>query len=172
MRYLCWGEEVCPNTNRDHSQGYVEFLNPVSLRSAGRLLRLVGAHFERRRGSAVQARDYCKKEGSFHEHGEISKQGSRNDLATVRDLQAKGVGMRGILKSEVGYQACRYAELRLSYLEKSDRDGVPEIIWYYGATGTGKTRAAIADATERYADDVWWANGMWETRGLQVAQAG
>ncbi len=159
-RYLCWGDEVCPTTHREHAQGYVEFFNPVSIRSAQRILGLPGVHFDRRRGSAVQARDYCSKEtGTFHEYGEISKQGKRNDLQTVRELQAKGVGMRGVLATDIGYQAARYAQLRLSYLECSDREGIPEVIWLWGPTGTGKTRRALAEATERYDDDVWWANG-------------
>lgn len=159
MRYLCWGEEVCPDTHKEHVQGYVEFLNPVSVRSAQRLLGLPRCHLERRRGSAKQARVYCQKEGAFCEFGTISKQGGRTDLGDVRAAIQAGLGMRGVIRSDANYQGLRYGEKYLTYLEPGTRESPPEVLWYHGATGTGKTRAALAEATERFPDDVWWANG-------------
>lgn len=55
------------------------------------------------------------------------------------------------------------AEKILTYREKQ-RASSPEVLWYWGATGTGKSRAAAADAAERGhgLDDVFWhPGGKW-----------
>lgn len=65
-----------------HIQGYFEFSHRVRLRSAKEALHMPLAHFEVRVGTAIQASNYCKKDGQFLEQGSISKpkQGSRSDL--------------------------------------------------------------------------------------------
>lgn len=40
-------------------------------------------HIEPRKGKAVQAVEYCKKEGKFYEYGQLCKQGHRTDLDTL-----------------------------------------------------------------------------------------
>ena len=158
IKYLCYGKETCPDTGRVHWQGYVEFTEPVSIKGAQRRLSSDGCHLERRRGTAVQARDYCKKEGAFCEFGDISRQGKRSDLDSVRAAISAGTGMRGVVESGASYQALRYAEKYLTYMEPG-RSEPPRVLWYLGETGTGKTRKAYAEATESHGLDVWWTNG-------------
>lgn len=70
-----------------HYQGYAEFTSPVRF-SALNLGEFQRGHFEQRRGTRDQARDYCQKdEGQCDgpwEFGEwIGGQGSRSDLTTA-----------------------------------------------------------------------------------------
>lgn len=159
FKYICWGEETCPKTERKHLQGYVVFNGAVTLRSAKRKLDDDSIHLEGRKGSEEQAVKYCRKDGVFEEYGERSKQGKRSDLDGVREALGAGGSMREIIDSGASYQAVRYAEKWLTYKEVV-RAEPPKVYWYWGATGTGKTRAALAEATECYGvDSIWWAAG-------------
>lgn len=63
--YLVCQVEEAPETGKLHLQGYVEFKNP---RSIGKIKKIMpGAHLERRLGTAKQASDYCKKDGTRKE---------------------------------------------------------------------------------------------------------
>lgn len=79
VRYGVFGREV-GSSGTPHLQGF------VILESAQRLSYLrrhlsSRAHFERARGTSVQARDYCQKDGDFVEFGTFpDRAGQRNDL--------------------------------------------------------------------------------------------
>lgn len=74
VRYALWQREIAPETGRQHWQGYIEFLAPCKgtaiLKAVGvrrgdqrlRELRRGEIHWERRRGTREEARDYCKKQ--------------------------------------------------------------------------------------------------------------
>lgn len=79
--YLVFGYETAPDTGTPHLQGYVEFETNQRFR---RVKEKVGdnAHLEKRRGSAQEASDYCKKNDNLHEEfGSLSRPqpGRRND---------------------------------------------------------------------------------------------
>lgn len=163
-QYICWGVERGEN-GRLHHQGYVEFGEGVSLRTAKRRLGNQRVHLERRRGTQEQAIAYCKKDlgkpdYAFVEHGERRQQGRRSDLDGVRELLGDGCGMRDVIDSGVNYQGLRYAEKVLCYTERG-RDPAspygPVVRWYWGETGTGKSRAAAEESARDYGSDVWWA---------------
>ncbi len=156
IRYIIWGREACPDTDRAHLQGYVEFTRGVSLSSAKRLLGDPAVHLEARKGTAAQAVTYCKKDGDYIEWGEPSKQGRRSDIELVRELVGRGEGMRAVLAEASNYQTLSIAKVALTYLEVG-RSSAPKVAWFYGATGTGKTRCVVEEAGDP--TDVWWANG-------------
>lgn len=87
VRYIVWGEEVCPSTGRNHLQGYVEFFAPQRIAAAKDYIGDEKAHFEGRRGSREEARDYCMKDGKVTVMGDWGKggQGARNDLYAIMD---------------------------------------------------------------------------------------
>ena len=64
-KYLIYGKEVAPSTGTPHLQGYVSFPSPRSLSSVRK--KIVGAHVSVAKGTGVQNRDYCIKEGDFTE---------------------------------------------------------------------------------------------------------
>lgn len=82
--YFCYQEEVCPETERDHLQGYLVLR---SKRALGFLRRLIpNAHFENRRGTHQEAKSYCSKEETRKEGTQVVEwgtepiQGRRNDI--------------------------------------------------------------------------------------------
>lgn len=136
-RYLCVGREV-GDSGTPHLQGYIYFDNPRSFNSVKKLLG-VRTHIEIAKGSPLQASNYCKKDGSFLEKGEIPQQGQRSDIQSVRDAINAGQGMRQIVETATSYQSIKCAEAILKYKEVH-RNWKPEVIWVFGRSGTGKTR--------------------------------
>jgi len=140
--YVIYGVETCPDTGKTHHQGYCEF---ETNRKFNRLKKLAEKfHWEKRRGTAEQAADYCKKDGEYFEFGtmKITKQGKRSDLDEVRALIKDGKGMKDIVEVATSYQSIRMAECYLKHNEKQ-RDWIPEVHWLWGPTGAGKTRRAV-----------------------------
>lgn len=89
VRYAIYQREKSPTTGALHYQGYMEFTKPVKF--GGLKKWSPTAHFEERKGTRDQARDYCRKEESrveapveFGEFG--AGQGRRTDLAAACEL--------------------------------------------------------------------------------------
>lgn len=77
-QYLVYGREG--KTATPHLQGYIEFSNARTFSSLKKKFPNE-THLEIRKGTALQASTYCKKEDDFFEDGTISQpQGKRNDL--------------------------------------------------------------------------------------------
>lgn len=163
--YLCYGVETCPETGRIHHQGYAEFDSNKRLNALKKISNTV--HWEKRKGNQEQAINYCKgifqgktENEIFIEFGEKkgNKQGKRSDIDIVKEMIKDGKRMTDIVDATSSYQAIRHAELILKYKEEK-RTEKPLVYWYYGPTGTGKTRTAMLEA----GDDVWvsMANLKW-----------
>ena len=134
-----------------HVQGYIQFNCKMTLAACKKINK--EAHWEPRRGTHQQAKDYCMKEDSRvsgpwelgHEKGD---QGSRNDLEAIAELvKAKKTNLE--IVESVGASASKFAKhiqfLRFTFCEaESDRQlqGVKVII-LYGPSGSGKTYAAV-----------------------------
>ncbi len=154
--YHVYGRER-GDSGTPHLQGYVHFRNAKSF---SRVKRLLGgsAHLEQRQGTAGQAIAYCKKDGDYTETGVAPQQGLRTDLASVRMAVMSGASMRTLIQEVTSYQGIRSAEKLLEYLEQPrDVSVAPEIHWFYGLTGTGKSKAAF----ERWPNAYWVPDGKW-----------
>lgn len=101
ITYFIVGQEVGESGTR-HLQAYFEL--PRRLRLGRVKLLWPTGHFEARRGSAEQARDYCKKDNNFLEGGtlsrETSRQGARADLIRVGRAIIDGVPIRDIARTD------------------------------------------------------------------------
>lgn len=157
-KYIVFGKEVGEN-GTNHLQGYIEF---GSNRKLERLKREISnrAHWEKRRGKAEEAANYCKKDEDYIELGEISRtsQGRRTDLEDVKELVEQGKGMKDIIEVTTSYQSVRYAETLLKYKEKV-RSWEPHVVWLWGDTGVGKTKRAYEETTNPYISGKnlkWW----------------
>lgn len=134
-QYIIIGDEKGKERNTPHLQGYVIMNTRKTVKQIKKYDKRI--HWENRLGSHLQAKDYCKKEGSvLVEQGVEPRQGQRTDLNEIRSL-AKHKGMRAVVK--VGtFQQIRVAEKYLEYHEQQ-RNWLPYVCYIYGATGTGKS---------------------------------
>ncbi len=69
-QYYCWGREKCPTTGRIHLQGYIELKEGMTIPQVKKKMGLPRIHLESRRGTQLQAIDYCKKGNQTHEEWE------------------------------------------------------------------------------------------------------
>lgn len=129
-------------------QGYVLYENQRSFSSMKK--KLLHASLRASVGSPKQNQVYCSKDGVFFEFGKPPDQGHRTDIEEVRSDLAEGSRMRDIVCTCKSYQSLRIAEMWLKYLEKP-RAWKPEVRWYYGPTGSGKT----SDARQWLGDDLY-----------------
>lgn len=137
-KYITWGEEIGEQGTR-HLQGYVEFDTVKSLKTLRELFK--NNHCEIRKGSQEQAIAYCHKDGfGIVECGTKARQGSRNDLDTIRQMAADE-GMTSVAR--VGnLQQIKVAEKFLTYCEPG-RTWETEVTWICGPSGLGKSTLAM-----------------------------
>lgn len=144
-KYATYGREV-GSAGTPHLQGYVYWANARAL-SAVRA-RFAGAHVEPAKGTPAQAAAYCHKEDpNPWTFGELPGAGKRSDLAAVRVLLKEKGSMREVAEVATSFQAIRGGELLLKYIEPR-RTWKPTVRWYWGPTGSGKTRRACEEAGE------------------------
>lgn len=158
--YIVVGTEVGAS-GTPHLQGYVEFANAKTMTAVKKLLG-GRAHLEPRKGTPLQASDYCKKDGMFTERGNLSQQGKRSDLHEVADL-VRERGIEGVI-DEVPHMFIKYAKgiERLNELYMKPRTEKPKVVWLWGQSGVGKTREAFnvpEDMTVYSWNQTKWWNG-------------
>ena len=146
--YLVCGKEV-GEQGTPHLQGFVRFKNAVRFGTVKDMLKR--ANIRVADGDDLSNQRYCTKDGDvLIEFGQPAKQGKRNDIERVRESLQDGANMRAIVNNARSVQSVRMAEIWLKYNEPG-RDWKPEVRWYWGPTGVGKTR----DAREWLKDDVY-----------------
>nr|QTE03372.1 MAG: replication-associated protein [Grus japonensis CRESS-DNA-virus sp.] len=155
--YLVYGRET-GEAETLHYQGYVIFSSPRSLAQMKKVL--TRAHLEARKGTHKQASDYCKKDGDFEEYGELPKSAAETSKEMWKNVITWAEeGAMARIKDE-------YPAIYLRYLEKLRSMGRPPLAilpeleneWWYGATGTGKSRKLWRDFPGHYAKQLnkWW----------------
>lgn len=156
MKYLVQGIEICPTTGKEHIQGFVIFKN-------GRTFTAVkkefdnSIHWEVAKGNIEQNRAYCMKDKNYTEEGEIPKgNGHRTDLETVANMIRNGATSTDIINrvetteegkvKDYGMDYIRYnrgIEKMINLVKLRPRDWEMDVRIYWGAPGTGKTRAVF-----------------------------
>lgn len=157
FRYLVFGKETAPETGTPHLQGFVIWRNAKTFSSTKEALGQE-AHIEPAMGSVESNVTYCSKSGDFEELGQRPAQGSRNDLEAIADMVKDGNMMVDIVPHCKNFQQIRYAEKLKQYCPRV-RNWVTTVYWYYGKTGTGKTRQAWADYPDAWPcgkNLKWW----------------
>lgn len=97
MKYLCYGRELCPDTQRVHYQAFVSFWKQTRISAIKKISDLKTAHFEVARGTVEENIAYCSKDGDFCCHGIIPEEQSdagaqknKADWEGYRELAKKG----------------------------------------------------------------------------------
>lgn len=148
--YLVVGKEV-GEQGTPHLQGYIEFSGGKRLSTLKKMLPR--AHFEKRKGTAKQAADYCKYddyplctiENDFEEFGKISEQGTRADLDEAKEAIMKGETTVKKIRQENPFFFHQYGRT-LNTLEDDLQETLyrterTQGIWLHGLTESGKTHA-------------------------------
>lgn len=143
LRYLVYGLEICPKTEKEHWQGYLVLGdNAKTLSAMKKWLQDPAIHLEAAMGTAEQNRTYCTKDKKYKEFGAIPKQGARNDIKEVVDDVEEGMRYDEIaiahpcqfVKYFKGFKELINAKDRLSAQQRD-----VEVIVMIGPTGCGKT---------------------------------
>ncbi|ALE29606.1 replication associated protein [Lake Sarah-associated circular virus-10] len=140
-KYIVVGKEV-GESGTNHLQGYIYFVNAKSMSAVKKMISK-RCHLESAKGSPLQAATYCKKDNNdYYENGELPViQGKRTDLDEIRDILKQTNKMSDVVMVAKSYQSVKMAEQILKYHEKP-RMEKPYVEWYYGPTGTGKSKKA------------------------------
>jgi len=126
-RYVVWQHE---KVDTDHIQGYIELSCPQ--RVSALIKWLPGAHFEVRKGTPDQARDYCMEEdtrvdGPWERGVYGGSQGKRSDIDDARDAILSGLSRRDVynVHSDVAAKYPRYVETMLRFAKE---DAVEKVL--------------------------------------------
>lgn len=141
LRFIEWGKELCPSTQTPHLHLYILFHNAIGLKGANHRI-----HKQIKRAADIGTCDdgwraYVCKQGDVGRWGDEPAQGRRTDLDQVKELINSGANMRTIVNNARSYQSVRMAEIYLKYNEPSRR-WLPKVWWFWGGTGSGKSREA------------------------------
>ena len=159
VRFIVWQLEKGEKNQRDHLQGYMELLKPKELNPIKKILLDKTAHIEARKGTALEAANYCRKgdtrvEGPW-ELGEMSKQGARADLESFRDAIRERKTNVELLDDHLSSMA-RYPRLLNMVRETMRPPDTPDLVvsLFLGKPDTGKSRFARSEWDRRGVR--WW----------------
>jgi hypothetical protein len=134
--YCIYGREICPDTGKNHLQGYLALNKRMRLAQMKKLHAT--CHWEVKKGTVKEARQYCMKDGDYVEHGEIpDESGTNNSYRHCVELAKEGK-MDNISDEYPGlYTRYKrtYEGMRKFVIETLDE---PRGYWIYGKPGTSK----------------------------------
>jgi len=165
------GQEIAPTTGTPHLQMYFEFANQKRVSEIKSMTSSRIAIFKRR-GTPIQASDYCKyddykehckdrlyqRSNVYHEFGELSHQGERTDWTTVKDRLMAGESIVSVIDHHphVLPNIRAIKEFRSEVAKSQHRD--VKVYVLFGVSGSGKTKWAWDTYPDLYTkpDGEWW----------------
>lgn len=166
--YVVIGEEV-GESGTHHLQGYAEFTKPAKWAPLAKKFKM---HCEVARGTALQAIEYCKKDGIFVERGESRGDGGAIGGKIGGEMEKQR--WRGIIRmaeegkleelKEVEPEVYVRCFTTLNKIKQSHMAALPELehlenMWIWGEPGVGKSRMAREKAGGVFypkALNKWW----------------
>lgn len=146
FKYIVFGYEL-GESGTPHLQGYFQLRKKVRLSGVKKLPGLSRAHFEPARGDVQSNQIYCKKEGNFFESGTPIHPRQRSDLSAVKEILDAGGSIADVARDQFESYV-RYERSFLSYinLTSQPRKWRTQVVWFWGATGSGKSYGAHQEA--------------------------
>lgn len=160
-KYIIWGKEIAPTTLTPHLQGFTLLHQKTTMKRAKEILGIPRMHLEPRRGTTQQAIDYCKKDGLWEDHGAINI----IQPNTLKDQWGEVIalaenGMMDTIKDQYPRLYLTYFKTLMSIkaYKNVPLQGELQHEWWYGPTGTGKSRQAWDLYPDHYSKAVnkWW----------------
>lgn len=103
IRYMIVGIEHTKD-NKEHLQGYLELHYPQRISRVKKSIGIDSIHLEKRKGTRLEAINYCKKEHKYTEYGTLIKgKGHRSDLDNIKTLIKEGKDNSYILDNKPEY---------------------------------------------------------------------
>lgn len=162
LRAVGYGEEVGAN-GTPHLQGWLYSDLKRSIPQLKNVPGLSRAHFEACKGTIEQNIAYCSKEGDYSQYGSIPSQGKRIDLEAVVELVRAGKRAQDVaVECPMQFIKFHRGIERLIGMHMPPRSEKTLVSWYWGSTGTGKSKEAFAlgaAAATMYTKDPinkWW----------------
>lgn len=164
-KYGIVGKEVGDTTGTMHLQGFCNLNKPMRFSAIKKHLNN-RIHLEKANGSDEQNQKYCSKAGDFFEAGDPVRQGQRNDLKELVSAIKSGTNTTKMVAESFPCLYIRYHRGISEYLKISHpikpRDDKTWVYYYWGPTGSGKSRRALKEAREINADSIYYKpRGLW-----------
>lgn len=164
-QYIIYGLEVCPDTKKEHHQGFVYFPNQRgSVKAVAK--ELGQCHVEMCKGNVDDNVAYCSKDGNVTEYGDRPEQGKRVDLCKMKDDLMAGLTTVDDILMDNPHAYHQYGrtlnKIEDIALRKRFRTEMTQCDWFYGPTGTGKSHQAFKDFNPEthyvhpLQDSGWW----------------
>ncbi len=136
--YVVLGKESCPDTKREHLQGYLRFVNARSFYETTTIFGKT--HREICWRDPEKNEQYCKKDKHWVERGTMPSQGKRTDIEDVKHKIDSGVHMGEIAQEHFNIYL-QYGRMLKMYRKDTvkKRDVMTEGIWIHGDSGCGKS---------------------------------
>lgn len=158
--YIIYGKEVA-ETGTPHLQGFISFRNAKSLSAVIKLMK--PRHVEAA-VTITAAIEYCMKEGDYTERGTKPKTSKEKGEAEKRRWEtafhAAAEGRDEDIPYDIRFKHdLSIKRIRGDHLRKQELpDTETQHLWYYGASGTGKSRRARTDHPDAYLKmcNKWW----------------
>jgi len=174
VKYLVAGREVAPSTGTRHLQGTLVFKNARTLKSV--LKKLKGAHVEVCKDVEASIL-YCKKGGDFFEEGSyvsrrqnalsLVEKRKQQNLAIIEARQTQSfeemcaqglISLYSVVGLKKTFQVFEHERAQPKCLDVLDNE------WFWGPTGTGKSRTAFDSYPGAYRKPLnkWWDHYQFE----------
>lgn len=160
VRCVYYGEEV-GESGTPHLQGFICFKERKSVRQVVKLVP--GAHIELMKGSIEQNIKYCSKEGKVTVHGKLPL---TNKEKGKKEIDRWDVARAAAVAGDLEKIASDIYVRHYGTLKRIAADHRPlpvtnptlENHWYYGPSGTGKSRTAREQNPDAYIKTLnkWW----------------
>jgi len=162
IRDIIIGEEVCPTTGKIHWQVAVQFKAVRGKNISAARKWAAPRHIEAMEKPWAASVAYCSKDNKVLLKVEADrkeqKPGKRTDIETVKEMVKAGASYQEIYDTTTSWQALRMAQVGLTFYGRK-RSWKPHVSWFWGKSGTGKTRSAaelLPDAWMSHGDLQWW----------------
>lgn len=179
IRYICYGREE-GELGTPHLQGFIQFSTLKSMDQVKFVLASQRVHLERksRYSTFAQCIEYCEKDGEFWEWGDRPMDPvDKGDCEKRRWIKAYEAATKGTfddIDKDILIRCYGSIKRIRNDAAASARkpDTEEQMLWYYGAAGTGKSRKAREDHPDAYlkACNKWWDGYMPGSRSAVIIE--